>query len=69
MKGRTSLIIAHRLGTVRNADRIYVLQNGKVAEEGTHDELIAKDGYYASVYRTQSTRADLEAELGLEEDA
>ena len=53
MKGRTSLIIAHRLGTVRNADRIYVLQNGKLTESGTHDELIAADGTYRALAEHQ----------------
>ena len=53
MKGRTSLIIAHRLGTVRNADRIYVLQNGRVAEAGRHEELIAADGTYRALAEHQ----------------
>jgi ABC-type multidrug transport system fused ATPase/permease subunit len=53
MKGRTSLIIAHRLGTVKNADRIHVLQSGKVIETGSHDELIAGDGTYRLLAETQ----------------
>jgi ATP-binding cassette subfamily B protein len=53
MKGRTSLIIAHRLGTVRNADRIYVLQNGRVAEAGRHEELIATNGTYRALAEHQ----------------
>lgn len=44
--GRTSIVIAHRLSTVKNADKIAVIDNGVVAEEGTHDELIAKKGAY-----------------------
>jgi ATP-binding cassette subfamily B protein/subfamily B ATP-binding cassette protein MsbA len=46
MKGRTTIIIAHRLSTVRKADRIVVLQNGEIREEGTHDQLISEDGLY-----------------------
>ncbi len=53
LKSRTALIIAHRLSTVRNADRIIVLDEGRIVEEGTHDQLISKKGLYARLYEMQ----------------
>jgi len=53
MKNRTSLVIAHRLSTVRNADMICVFNEGKIVETGTHDELIAKDGIYKKLHSMQ----------------
>ena len=53
MKDRTVLVIAHRLSTVRNADCIAVINNGEIVERGTHEELLAKDGEYAALYKTQ----------------
>ena len=53
MVGRTSIIIAHRLSTIKNADRILVLDKGKLTEDGTHEELMAKNGLYAHLYRIQ----------------
>ena len=53
LEGRTALIIAHRLSTVMHADRIYVLEQGRLRETGTHGDLLAADGLYAELYRTQ----------------
>ncbi len=53
MRGRTSIVIAHRLSTILKADRILVVRDGVIAEEGTHDELLAKNGTYRELYETQ----------------
>lgn len=56
LKGRTSFVIAHRLSTIRSADRVYVIHEGKIAEHGTHDELLAAKGVYYSLYMSQFRR-------------
>ena len=53
MKGRTSFIIAHRLSTIKNADLILVMNHGDIVEQGTHEELLKKNGFYADLYNSQ----------------
>ena len=53
MKGRTSFVIAHRLSTIVDADMILVIDNGKVVEQGTHEDLLSKRGFYAKIYNSQ----------------
>ena len=57
MRGRTSFVIAHRLSTIKNADLILVLKDGDVIESGTHEELLAKGGFYADLYNSQFEQA------------
>ena len=52
--GRTSVVIAHRLSTIHNADRIIVIDHGRIAEQGTHNELMARNGIYAKLIEMQS---------------
>jgi len=61
MRGRTTILISHRVSTVRNADRIFVIERGVVAEQGTHQELLALRGYYADLYQKQLLEEELEA--------
>ena len=53
MKGRTSFVIAHRLSTIRDAELILVMNHGSIIEKGTHEELLAKNGFYADLYNSQ----------------
>ena len=53
MKGRTSFIVAHRLSTIRTADRILVMKDGNIIEQGTHEELLAQNGFYRQLYESQ----------------
>ena len=53
MKGRTSFIIAHRLSTIKNADLILVMNHGDIVEQGTHEGLLAKGGFYSDLYNSQ----------------
>jgi ATP-binding cassette subfamily B protein len=53
MKGRTSFIVAHRLSTIREADVILVMRDGRIVEQGTHDSLLAQDGFYRELYMSQ----------------
>ncbi len=67
MKGRTSFVIAHRLSTIRRADRILVIENGRIAEQGTHAELLRQRGHYYNLY-TQQFRHQLETQYGVGEE-
>lgn len=68
MKGRTSFVIAHRLSTIRRANRILVIENGRIAEQGTHAELLRARGHYYRLY-TQQFRHELEVQYGVTEEA
>lgn len=63
MQGRTTILISHRVSTVRHADRIFVIEKGAVAEQGTHDELLALGGYYADLHQRQLLEEELETAL------
>ena len=62
MRERTTILVSHRVSTVKNADQIVVLRNGRIIERGTHDELLALGGYYADLYQKQLLEAELERE-------
>ena len=62
MRDRTTLLISHRCSTVRDADQIVVLRNGRIVERGTHDELLVRGGYYADLYQKQLLEEELERE-------
>jgi ATP-binding cassette subfamily B protein len=61
MKNRTSFVIAHRLSTIRDAELILVMNHGSIIEMGNHKELLARGGFYADLYNSQFTGANLEA--------
>ena len=58
MKGRTSFIVAHRLSTIQNADNILVMNHGRIIEQGTHEALLEKNGFYAQLYGSQFASED-----------
>ena len=64
LEGRTSIVIAHRLSTVRGADQLLVVVDGRIVERGRHEELLGKGGVYADLYRTQFEGQALEEGAG-----
>jgi ATP-binding cassette subfamily B protein len=62
MEGRTSFVIAHRLSTIRDADLILVINHGAIVEQGSHQELLNREGFYAELYNSQFSAASLETE-------
>lgn len=64
MKGRTSFVIAHRLSTIKDADLILVMNHGSVIEKGTHEELLAQNGFYADLYNSQFSKGGFDLEVG-----
>ena len=61
MRGRTTILVSHRVSTIRNADHIFVLEHGSVVESGSHEELLGNGGYYADLYQKQLLEEELEA--------
>ena len=60
MKGRTSILISHRVSTVKEADEIVVMNRGEIVERGTHEELLANEGYYAELHQRQLLEEEIE---------
>jgi len=67
-EGRTTIVIAHRLSTVVNSDVIYVLEHGRIAESGSHEELLAQDGLYARLWALQAATGEIGEEEARGED-
>jgi hypothetical protein len=68
VQGRTTIAIAHRLSTLRKADRLVVLDRGQVVEVGNHEELMAREGHYYKLYQAQARNPDGDAEVSVSDD-
>jgi ATP-binding cassette subfamily B protein len=62
MRERTSIVVSHRVSTIRHADQIIVIENGRIVDRGTHEELAQREGVYSAMFRRQSLESQLEEE-------
>ena len=68
LKGKTAILISHRIGFARLADRIVMMEDGRIQEDGTHEELLKREGYYARIFREQKNLYEEEDNEGQEQE-